>query len=299
MNVCFVINRNYIDQLKTTIYSLYLNNVDSHAFYIIESDLLEEDYTQLKEFVHKINCKITFYKADNTVFKNAKKMTSDMSYTTYYKFYIFKYLSHLSKVLYLDCDIIVNRNIEEFYNSDFKNVLVAVKDREVMKSNKKHIKLIVGSKKSDYFNAGVILFNLKGNQLSCDNYFNDLLNFMNEKSDILTMHDQDVFNNVFKNNVDFVDNKYNFFAIPKSILQVFIPISFKKEKYIIHYVGFKPWKKGYVGLYKKTYIKYYNLTKQITAVNHLEKNNIGSKIRNKFIILRTRVHRFLNMILGL
>lgn len=297
MNVCFVINRNYIGQLKTTVYSFYLNNRGNHFFYVMESDLQESDYLQLKEFVSKIGCEIKFYKIDNEIFKNAKKMKSDFSYTTYYKFFIFKYLSHLPRVLYLDCDIVVNHNIESFYNAEYKNILVVNKDKEVMRSNKKHIKLITGNKKNNYFNAGVILFNLNNYKEYCNKYFDDLLNFLNNNAESLTMHDQDVFNSVFYNKVDFVSNKYNFFAIPKSFIQVLLPISFKKDKYIIHYVGFKPWKKGYVGLFKRIYKKYYKLTKNITEINYFEKYSLLYKIKNTLIVFRTRFHRLINWLL--
>ena len=300
MNIAFVINRNYIGPLKTTMYSLYLNNKDeSFDAYIFESDLTEKDYSNVKEFFDKINSKVTFCKVDNSAFKDAKKMKSDYSYTTYYKFFIFERLSHLDKVLYLDCDIVVNGNLKDFYYKEYNSLLCAVKDKELMNSNKRHLKRITGSKKNNYFNAGVILFNIKGHEEECIGMCNKLIDFAINNRDILKTHDQDVLNHFFYNKTTFLDKQYNYFTIYKSIFHLIFPISFYKKAKIIHYVGSKPWKKGYVGFYRKTYLKYYKLTSGITDVNYLEKQTLLSKFKHYLIMIRTRGHRFINRLLGL
>lgn len=300
MNIAFVISKNYIGPLKTTMYSLYLNNKEEdYNVFIFEKDLDEDDYNNLKEFFSKIKAKVSFFKVDESVFENAKKMNSDTSYTTYYKFFIFNKLIDVDKVLYLDCDIVVDGSIKDFYYKEYDTLICAIKDNVIINSNKRHIKDITGSKKNDYFNAGVILFNIKDYKEKIQTVLEKLINYSIKNKDILIMHDQDALNHFFYDNVTYIDKKYNFFSIFTNISQLLFPISIAKDIRIIHYVGFKPWKKGYIGLYRKKYLKYYRLTSSITNINYLEKNNYFFSIKNYFIMIRTLLHRTFNRMLGM
>ena len=57
----------------------------------------------------------------------------------------------------------------------------------------------------NYINSGVVLFNLK--KIREDNKEQELNKFVNENN--LYYPDQDAINAIFKNNILFLDNKYN------------------------------------------------------------------------------------------
>lgn len=105
--------------------------------------------------------------------------TSSFSIGTLYRLKIADILSSLDKVLYLDSDVIVTQDISGLWNTDITNYYcAAVKDAKSTRSkfsNKRHFKKM-GIDPNKYFNAGVILFNLKKskrvypflmNQLTC------------------------------------------------------------------------------------------------------------------------------------
>lgn len=301
MNISFVINHNYVGQCKVTLYSCHINNLDENiTAYIIQKDLTIEDKNDLINFGNKINVKVVFFDVNDDMFKNASHMESDKaSYTTYYKLYILELLNKLDRVLYLDCDMVVNGSLKELYYGNYDKFLIVVKDREIMLSDRRYIKKIVGSSKDNYFNAGMILFNFYENYENDISEINEIISFLDNKSKNLKTHDQDIFNHFFKNNLCFVDSKYNYFAIYHHLYQLLLPIPNNNNPIVIHYVGFKPWQCDYVGFFRKKYLYYYNETLKITNLSFLEKISVKKKIKKYFIMWRTKLHRFVNNLLHL
>ena len=292
-NLCFVINKNYIGQFKVTFYSIVINNNDKQFnVNIIESDLDINDKKDIEEFVSKFNSIVNFYDVDNSWFKNSAHMESDTSYTTYYKLFIFTLLKDLDKVLYLDCDMIINGDISPLYNIETDKLLTVVKDSEVMASDKKYIYSLI-EKKTKYFNAGMILFNLK--YLDRVN-MEEIKEYVLNNSKDLHMHDQDIFNHFFNKDANFVNSKFNYFTIYKSMLQYIAPIHFKKG-IVIHYVGKKPWTSGYIGLYYKKYKKYYFETGKITNLNFFQKRNLQNTFKMYFVMIDMRIKRDIKRLL--
>ena len=295
-NLCFVINRNYIGQFMVTFNSIVYNNKNKKFnVNIIESDLNSLDKERINKFVNRFDSIVNFYDVDNSLFKNSAHMASDSSYTTYYKLFIFKLLSGLDKVLYLDCDMVIDGDIDELYNYNSNELLTVVKDREVMNSDKKYIYSLI-EKKTNYFNAGMILFNLSKENLAKVN-MDEINDFIINKSAYLHMHDQDIFNHFFNCKASYINSKFNYFTIYSSIFQFILPIHFKKG-IVIHYVGLKPWKNNYIGLYYKKYRKYYNMTKKIENISFYEKRNVLSSIKMYFTMLDSRIKRNIKKILG-
>ncbi|MCR5786367.1 MAG: glycosyltransferase family 8 protein [Acholeplasmatales bacterium] len=294
-NLCFVINKNYIGQFKVTFYSIYLNNKDKNFnVNVIESDLNEDDKLNITRFVESLNSKVSFLDVDNSLFVNSAHMESDSSYTTYYKLFILTHLSHLKKVLYLDCDMVINGDIAPLYNISCDKALVVCKDYEVMNSDKKYISTLI-KKGTKYFNAGMILFNMNENTMR-DFDIEKIKDYLYNHSKDLHMHDLDIFNHFFNENALFVNSKYNYFTIYKSVFQYIIPLHFKKG-IIIHYVGKKPWTSGYCGLYYKKYRYYYNLTSKVTDVSFIEKKSFKDTLKMYFVMLDMRIKRDIKRLL--
>lgn len=296
MNFCFVINHNYIGQLKITLYSLYEHHKDEDiSIYVFSKDLTEKDKENLNAYCNKLSFKIDYLLMSDELFKNCSHMANDKAgYTTYYKLYILALLNHLDRVLYLDCDMIINKSLKEFYNGNYSKFLIAVKDREIMMADKRYIKKLTGSRKTSYFNAGMLLFNFYKGYEKDIKMFEEIEKYLNEESSSLKTHDQDVFNHFFKDNVEFVSNSYNFFAMITRIYQLFIPITTNRNPHIIHYVAIKPWSDSYYGFFYKKYLNTYNKAKEITDVDFLKKRKFFKSMKTYFIMWRTRLHRTIN-----
>ena len=115
----------------------------------------------------------------------------------------------LHKVLYLDCDIIVNGNVKVFWDTDIDGYAVsAVKDCS-FHYNGQTYKRLGYSDDFGYFNAGVLLINLdywRGFQLA--KQYKEF--YQNAGPEQLWMMDQDILNSVLYDKKKLVQERFNF-----------------------------------------------------------------------------------------
>lgn len=138
---------------------------------------------------------------------------------------------NVSKVIYLDCDIVVNLDINELWKMDISDKSIAgVLD---MSSMNKCIKTANGTQiLGNYINSGVLLMNLE--RIRETHYLIEeaISFFKNTKSEL---PDQDFLNMIFKDDILYLDNKFNYEPKESNSLT-------DLHGYIWHFVGFaKPW----------------------------------------------------------
>lgn len=126
-----------------------------------------------------------------------------VSRTALLKFDLPNLFPNLSKILYLDGDILVQSDLTELYRTDISDVfLAAVGDMPV----EKDLKWLDAVGVARYFNSGVMLLNLE--RMRLEGVTQQLVVAKSERRDFMTM-DQDVFNHVFSERVHWIDPKYN------------------------------------------------------------------------------------------
>jgi len=120
------------------------------------------------------------------------------------------YLIPSDKIIYLDCDVIVNLDIMELWETDLGSFyLGAVHDQGIM--DVAHNITVLGLNPDTYFNSGVILFELNNIRQKM-NWYEDIVNFL-RRFPSTTMPDQDVLNHVFGGNYLQMDQRFNTFYI--------------------------------------------------------------------------------------
>ncbi|AIQ23058.1 glycosyltransferase family 8 protein [Paenibacillus sp. NPDC058367] len=152
------------------------------------------------------------------------------------------------KIIYLDCDVLVNIDIAELWQVELnEKYLGAIWDQGIM-----DVASIVSAKGLNpeiYFNSGVIVFALN-NIRQNTNWYQEMLNFLRTFPDV-TMPDQDVLNAVFGANYLPLDIRFNSFNMA-------IPDHDYNNK-IVHFAGDeKCWNKDSSGF--ALYRKFLNLT---------------------------------------
>ncbi len=184
MDICFVCNgHNFAINLGITIVSILKNSDldDSFHFHIITDDMLDEDRENLILLKDIKNFEITFYTPSKDrvdmykrwVEEAGDKIKSWWSYHVFLKFEVWRILSHLDKVLFLDSDVIILKKIEEIYNSDIFNYdLAAAYSYTDIKNINTDVKWI---------NAGFIYFNINSikNIMTDDVIYNTFLKLLN------------------------------------------------------------------------------------------------------------------------
>lgn len=181
---------------------------------------------------------------------------------TYFRFFIPQIFATYKKVLYLDCDLVVNTDVSELFHIDLENyALGAVFDIEMNrliatdKERKGKICRYLSQRLKmqqieTYFQAGVLLFDIA--KLKAMDFTNKCLDKLKEIGDPMYV-DQCVLNSLFDGNYKELDMRWNvMWQLPyyvKDLDRQLPVIAYKtyfeaREKpYIVHYAGaIKPWK---------------------------------------------------------
>lgn len=244
INLFFAIDDNYCPFLSSAVHSILKNASREYVYdlYVLHNGISEANQniikTQIKndasiEFVDMLE--FVDIKEKLTVLAD-KLVTRDYyTRTTYYRLFIPNMFPHLDKALYLDSDIIVCGDISELYNVDLGNNLVgAVPDMAVQNTPVfiDYVENGLGVKGEKYFNAGVLLMNLKEmREWNFEDKFIDLLC----KYSFRVAQDQDYLNVLTKDRITYVDNSWNIQPVPGNICQY-------NKLNLIHYnMLWKPW----------------------------------------------------------
>ncbi len=277
-DLCFVINKNYIGQFIVTIVSLFEKNHNKFNVNLLNNDLDDNDKELLIKVVAKYNNTIEFYEINDDIFDGLPKMGYDNSYTAYYKVLIPYKLSHLSSVLYLDCDIVIKGDITKIFEESKDCFICCASDFNINKNKQEHVLKINGNLNNLYFNSGVMLFNFKfKNQIV---NIDEVLNYIKNHRDDIVWHDQDILNHFYSDKCHILDEKYNYLTTYKNKSD-FIFKKGKRSALIVHYANWKPWNNNYIGKYYRLYYRAYKFAKKnyYPEMNFLKKRNLFSMLK--------------------
>ena len=244
--ICFICNDSYANLVMTTLMSLKINKYPDTIYdiHILGSQVSERNIQRLL-FFNSQDMHITYHAVENKYQKN----NSSVPYiTTFLKFDIVNLLTEYDKVLYLDCDLLVLNDLSCLFKTDLENVYAAVVANYTMDGFDEEPKRL---SLPHYFNAGVMLLNLK--KMRSDNIFEKLIQTFKKNIAQYKFGEQDVFNCVFNQEIILLDPKYNFLsaagndAFVKSKIQEYYHLSDSeldslcKYPVILHFAGQKVW----------------------------------------------------------
>ena len=195
------------------------------------------------------------------------KQTRHINQTALLIFDLPEILADFDKVLYLDGDIFVQGDLEDFYNTNIDNNYAAVIKSAALLRPEKH-KMQSKCSNDNYFNGGVILMNLV--KMRQDNVSKKMLDWKKENEGFFM--NQDALNMILSPNVKQMSCWYNFLAyypfsfarkdlqkfynvkLPKDIIKIY------KKALILHYPGkVKPYKEN-MGYLTEEFLKYLQKT---------------------------------------
>lgn len=203
VKLCMITDESYVIPTIVAITSAIKNkNADTnYEIFIITKNITDVSREKLLELVQD-KVKIKLIDASALQLMNVK-IHSHVPQTALLKFELANILKNENKILYLDGDIIVQKDLSELYNIDLGlNCAAVVGDLAGEEIRKLHIKCGVDK----YFNSGVMLLNL------------DVIRKTNSVEKLVqakinhpewTCMDQDAFNFVFQNRVLWLEPKYN------------------------------------------------------------------------------------------
>lgn len=267
MNLLVTLNSNYIFPLCVMLHSLAETNRANHFdIYVVYSSLTEDDFRMMERALGTADAVIHRVKVDEKIFDSAPVL-SRISKETYYRLLISELIpDDVHKILYLDPDVVIKKDISELYDIDLEDYVLSAGTH--MKGVVKRVNQIrLGLKKnSEYINAGIMLINV--DEWKKQAPVKKILDFISANIKMLKLADQDVINVLFEDKILIFDERYYnldekiFFA--KSFrIYTSSPINLdwvRENTVIIHYNGsHKPWKgKKYFGRLGEYFEKYKN-----------------------------------------
>lgn len=186
---------NYSQHLGVTIYSLLKNSKNPKRIFlhIVDGGINPENKKRLESISNSFNSKINWINGDLERFNNLSSF-GHISKATYFRLVLPDILKKIRKLIYLDCDLIVEGDIEDIWNSDLNgNLLLAVKDS--YESEVKRKKVLKIPSEYSFFNSGVLLVNcIKWRK---DKVSKNTLGYIQKNSSLLVAPDQDALNALY------------------------------------------------------------------------------------------------------
>ena len=258
MNILVAFNKNYMYPTMAMLRSLFAKTKGNFVVYVLYSELTDKDIEKFKNFVkseskNKSQKRAEFIKIGREMFENCPTCEW-ISKETYYRLLAQKLLpQEVDRILWLDSDLIILDDLNDFYNTDLQGNLIVACELEIKdKDYAETMKRLTLPPDTKYFNAGVNLYDMENIRKKIDpDVYMQYVQFLGKR---LKFADQDVLNAVFYKLVYFVGEEYNYTKVYGLKSQQ--KIEFTKLK-IIHYNGgIKPWSEKYGGLYAHCFWKY-------------------------------------------
>lgn len=286
--IFFAVDDAYIPFLATTLQSI-VDNSSVENYYTIKilyTDIKDENKEKIKKY-ERDNISIEFVDLSSYIEKIKNKLhTRDYySKTTYFRLFIPELYPQYDKALYLDSDIVVLTDIANLYNIDIENYLVAGAPDGVIQTYKvfqDYVEKVVGvSSYKHYFNAGILLMNLK--ELRTFDFQNKFI-YLLDTIKFTVAQDQDYLNRLCKGRAKIIDLSWNRMPINQEDKE-------EKDINIIHYnLAYKPWHFENI-LYAEHFWKYAEKTEYIDRI--LEIKNSYTKEQRKSDIEKDKALRAL------
>ncbi|WP_320170470.1 glycosyltransferase family 8 protein [Maridesulfovibrio sp.] len=248
---------NYVDMLSVSILSLVDNSSEENNYDIV---ILEDGINKYSKQIlltilqGKPNISLRFFSVTDFVKKSNSetwKLPQSLSPASYYILFTPLVACNYSKVIYLDCDTLVQTDISNLLRIDIRNHCCAAAldpncDIAADLNVAKHLCDDLGFKDmSNYVNSGIVVFNIQ--KINEANIYDKVVDIAHKNKGYFG--DQDVLNAAYDGKIFVLDQLWN----------VFWGLIFEREKmrnlsdseiehlldnaYIIHFAGQKPTQK--------------------------------------------------------
>ena len=266
MNLFVSLDSKYIHPLCVMFNSLAATNSgNSFDIYVAYSSLTEDDFAMMEKALGKLDARIHRVLVDEDIFSGAPVLDR-LSKATYYRLLIGEILPEsVDRLIYIDPDTVINRDLTVFYNTDLGDNILAGCGHIYGLFEAVNVARLDAHKKGSkrYINAGVLLIDLKKWRgfVTVD----EILDFIQKNIRKLYLADQDVINAMFAGKILSLDERiYN---VDEKTVTHFSTVFAGKDRIdldwirensvVIHFNGkHKPWnEKKYTGKLGEFYEK--------------------------------------------
>ena len=245
INICIACDDNYSKYAGVLIASILFNadKTDELTFYILDGGISASQKEKIRSLACIKQCRINFVPIDNSLFDDYANIKTHkyISIATYYRLKLPSLLTKVNKVIYFDCDMVVNSSLAPLFNEDLNGcVLAGVRD-----INKKRLK-----KSSKYVNAGMLVMDIDA--MKRENAEDKFLEYTKSHFGKIKAGDQDILNEALKGKIKIVEDTWNVQSSNFTNRS-----SYVEKPNVIHFVAKqKPWHKYSFSYHREYYFKY-------------------------------------------
>lgn len=222
--------------------------------YILTNDFSKQNKETFAKHFAGESISIRFFNVSLYQFPESIRLSERITENTYYRIIIPKIFKNYDRVLFLDADILVLHDVSELLSMDISDKKLGMALDSTMQcfcndNSRNDVNYLKNELELEdpfrYYNAGIILFNLKRlNDADVD----DVMALLSEQPYIY--FDQDPINKYFKASIQEIPLKWNFTPVTKEeAIYKFMPLNFESKFEeaenncgIIHYnSSHKPW----------------------------------------------------------
>ncbi len=271
-NIIYSSSDAYSPFCLTSIYSLLENNRDlkNVSIHILSNEISEANCQKIKSVCDTYHAKLSFIDTDklrNRLTATKGGGTLNFNISSFLRIFLPELLPGIDKALFIDSDTYINHGIKELYETD-----ITERPCGMIYNQPIYLEMQTESQLSwneNYFNAGVILINLK--YWRDNNITQQILDFYYSNGGNFSVDDQSIINAVVARDSIVLPYKYNamvvlFSCSYKRFCNINQPIGYRtKQEYydaknapvIVHFngPGVRPWQVWCGHPYTKTYRK--------------------------------------------
>lgn len=273
LTIAYATDENYAKLVWCSLKSLLENNANFFTVkaYIISDNLSNSSKDKLSNLISSYNGKICFIEFDSIAYGLDNACTFQNGKTSYARLFLAQIVKE-NKILYLDCDTLINHSLCDLWNTDLEGYYIAGVKDIIAPQLKQDIQLLPTD---IYINAGILLINIqewKKNKI--ESQFIVYIKKMNGK---ISCHDQGIINHVCKNKIKTISCTYNvmtpfFYLSSLQIKEIFElkdyynDIEIKEaisHPHILHFTAgwhIRVWYSNSKHPYAYLFKKYYNLS---------------------------------------
>ena len=235
--VAFCSDPGYIPQLAAALVSLFKSNWRNRLeVHVVTSGLSAENRFRLERLATTYGRTLCLHDLDITPLQGLAEYVQPKS--TYYRLLLPRLLQSVPRLIYLDCDLVVEIDLAELWNTPQQGKLVlGVAERDALQPG---LQAHVGTPGDAYINAGVLVMDLQA--WRNESVAEKCLAWLAANPTVATMMDQDAINHICVGRKGYVPLKWNLNPIhgPARVTLKDFP------ERVLHFAGpLKPWHEWY------------------------------------------------------
>lgn len=208
IHIVYASDNNFVQVLGVSVVSLFENNRDADIqVYILDHDISTANKSKVESICRKYKKKLPSWVEVSkiTTILGMDVRTDRGSLSQYARLFISSHLpEHIKRVLYLDCDTIINQSLDELWNMKLHGRTIAALRDAFSPYYRKNIGL---KPKDIMFNSGVMLIDLeKWKEKGIEN---KLLDFIRSRNGRIQQGDQGALNAILHNTVECFAPRFN------------------------------------------------------------------------------------------